>query len=92
MSTETGEIQIQIQSQRMHAARALLASGWTVAATARETGYRSSTSFSAAFARAFGTSPQQFKREAGAKVVEVARETARGSPAQPPYAGSSTTS
>lgn len=81
-----------LAARRMHAARALLASGWTVAATARETGYRSPTSFSAAFARAFGTSPQQFKREAGAKVVEVARETAAGSPAQPPYAGSSTTS
>ena len=81
-----------LAARRMRAARTLLASGWTVAATARETGYRSPTSFSAAFARAFGTSPQQFKREAGAKVVEVARETAAGSPAQPPYADSSTTS
>ena len=50
-----------LTARRMREARVLLASGKAVAETARKVGYRSPTSFSAAFSRAYGMSPQLFK-------------------------------
>ncbi|OUO63747.1 AraC family transcriptional regulator [Collinsella sp. An268] len=64
-----------LAERRMREARALLASGAGVAETAREVGYRSPTSFSAAFAKAFGMSPQQFRNRSVMAVVNVEPET-----------------
>ena len=66
-----------LTARRMREARVLLASGKAVAETARKVGYRSPTSFSAAFSRAYGVSPHQFKSETKARVVEVASKQAR---------------
>lgn len=63
-----------LTARRMREARVLLASGKAVAEAARKVGYRSPTSFSAAFSRAYGVSPHQFKSETKARVVEVASE------------------
>ena len=66
-----------LAARRMREAKMLLASGAGVAETAREVGYRSPTSFSAAFAKAFGMSPSQFRNRSAMAVVNVASETNR---------------
>ncbi|MDN0062789.1 AraC family transcriptional regulator [Collinsella ihumii] len=50
-----------LTEMRLQEARSLLTSGRTVREAAELAGYRSPTSFAAAFARAHGVSPQQFK-------------------------------
>lgn len=66
-----------LTARRMREARTLLLGGRGVAEVAREVGYRSPTSFSAAFAKAFGMSPSQFKDRSAMAVVNVASETNR---------------
>lgn len=66
-----------LAARRMREARTLLLGGRGVAEVAREVGYRSPTSFSAAFAKAFGMSPSQFKDRSAMAVVNVASETNR---------------
>ena len=66
-----------LTARRMREARTLLLGGRGVAETAREIGYRSPTSFSAAFAKAFGVSPSQFKDRSAMAAVNVASETNR---------------
>ncbi|WP_374048813.1 helix-turn-helix transcriptional regulator [uncultured Enorma sp.] len=66
-----------LTARRMREARTLLLGGRGVAEAAREVGYRSPTSFSAAFAKAFGMSPSQFKDRSAMAVVNVASETNR---------------
>ena len=60
-----------IAARRMREARALLLAGRGVAEVAREVGYRSSTSFSAAFARMHGLSPARWRDAAKAEVEQV---------------------
>lgn len=66
-----------LTARRMREAKTLLAHGDGVAKVAREVGYRSPTSFSAAFAKTFGMSPSQFKDRSAMAVVNVASETNR---------------
>ena len=66
-----------LTARRMREARTLLLGGRGVAEAAREVGYRSPTSFSAAVAKAFGMSPSQFKDRSAMAVVNVASETNR---------------
>ena len=61
-----------LTARRMREARVLLASGKAVAETARKVGYRSPTSFSAAFSRAYGMSPQLFKETVSTRFLDVA--------------------
>ena len=68
-----------LTAQRMREAKALLASGKSVAETAAEVGYRSPTSFSAAFAKEVGVSPQRFKGRSGVAVASVGGEAVDGS-------------
>ena len=58
--------------RRMREARLLLACGSTVEHAARAVGYRSPTSFSAAFARAHGMSPSQWRAASRMNVAQVA--------------------
>lgn len=60
-----------LTEMRLREARSLLASGRTVREAAGLAGYRSPTSFAAAFARAYGVSPQQFKELARLQAVNV---------------------
>lgn len=60
-----------ITARRMREARNLLLAGRGVAEVAREIGYRSPTSFSAAFARMHGLSPARWRDAAKAKVEQV---------------------
>ena len=60
-----------ITARRMREARTLLLAGRGVAEVAREVGYRSPTSFSAAFARMHGLSPARWRDAARAEVEQV---------------------
>ena len=60
-----------ISARRMREARTLLLAGGGVAEVAREVGYRSPTSFSAAFARMHGLSPARWRDAARAEVERV---------------------
>lgn len=60
-----------ITARRMREARTLLLAGRGVAEVAREVGYRSPTSFSAAFARMHGLSPARWRDAARAEVEWV---------------------
>lgn len=55
----------------MREARTLLLAGRGVAEVAQEVGYRSSTSFSAAFARMHGLPPARWRDAAKAEVEQV---------------------
>ena len=63
-----------LTARRMREAKTLLARGDGVAKVAREVGYRSPTSFSAAFAKTFGMSPAKWKEAAKADVRRVGRQ------------------
>lgn len=67
-----------LTARRMREARALLASGAGVAEVAREVGYRSPTSFTAAFSRACGMSPQLFKQSVCSRFLDVGKTAADG--------------
>ena len=60
-----------LTARRMREARVLLASGAGVAEVAREVGYRSPTSFTAAFSRACGMRPQVFKQSICSRFLDV---------------------
>lgn len=67
-----------LTARRMREARVLLASGAGVAEVAREVGYRSPTSFTAAFSRACGMSPQLFKQSVCSRFLDVGKTAADG--------------
>ena len=60
-----------ITARRMREARTLLLAGRGVTEAAREVGYRSSTSFSAAFTRMHGLPPARWRNAAKAEVEQV---------------------
>ncbi len=62
-----------IGERRMREARALLERGKSVAEAARSSGYRSPTSFSAAFERAVGTTPGRYREAALVRAEEVSQ-------------------
>ncbi len=60
-----------LAKRRMREAKRLLAGGATVEHTAHAVGYRSPTSFSAAFTRAYGSSPSRWRAASRMDVAHV---------------------